>query len=166
MDSSLNTGLPADLDWSSLSWAPYQSSPKFSYRIDYAIAVVEVDPDAGRIDFLVRWEPEAYCHYHRHLGTTYAVVLDGEQHLREERPHETVTKVRTAGFGGLVPEGETHMERAGADGLTMLFSTHAPDGRLFEVIDEDGEVMTTATISEFVDLIAVDAKRRAVGATR
>jgi hypothetical protein len=43
------------------------------------------------------------------------------------------------------------MERAGPDGLTMLFSTHAPDGRLFEILDESGTVLAAATIAAFLD---------------
>ena len=115
------------------------------------MSVVEADVDAGRIDFLARWEPNAYCHFHRHLGTTAAHVLQGEQHLSETRQFETVTKVRKVGFKGVVPDGETHMECAGPDGLTILFSTHAPDGRLFEVLDRDGNVLAAATIAEFLD---------------
>ena len=33
----------------------------------------------------------------------------------------------------------------------MLFSTHAPDGRLFEVLDKSGKVLAAATIAEFLD---------------
>ena len=119
--------------------------------------MVEADVAAGRIDFLARWEPNSYCHFHRHLGSTAAAVIAGEQHLTETREFETVTKVRGAGFKGQVPDGETHMERAGVDGLTMLFSTHAPDGRLFEVLDESGAVLAAATIAEFLDRMAAEA---------
>lgn len=156
MDTALRTALPDGYDPEAATWVHYGDSPRFDYPIDYSIAVVEADVEAGRIDFLVRWAPDAYCHHHRHLGTTEAVVIEGEQHLTQHRPFETVTKIRTAGFAGPVPDGETHMERAGADGLTMLFSTHAPDGRLFEVLDDDGRVLATATIAEFLDRLAAD----------
>lgn len=157
MDAALRTSLPADFDPATATWVHYGGGPRFDYPIDYSVAVVEADAAAGRIDFLVRWAPGAYCHHHRHLGTTEAVVIEGEQHLTQERPFETVTKVRTAGFAGPVPHGETHMERAGADGLTMLFSTLAPDGRLFEVLGDDDQVIATATIAEFLDRLAADA---------
>jgi hypothetical protein len=151
MDHNLRTELPAGFDLSTATWFHFKGSPKFDYPIDYAASVVEADVDAGRIDFLVRWAPNSYCHYHRHLGSTAAAVVQGEQHITETRQFETVTKVRSAGFKGQIPDGETHMECAGPDGLTMLFSTHAPDGRLFEVLDRSGEVLAAATIAEFVD---------------
>ena len=151
MNKALAAKLPADFDLAGATWFHYSSSPKFDYPIDYAVSVVEADVESGRIDFLGRWAPDSYCHYHRHLGTTVATVLAGEQHLSETSEYETVTKVRTAGFSGPVPDGEQHMERAGAEGLTMLFSVYSPDGRLFEVLDTTGEVLAVATIAEFVE---------------
>jgi len=151
MDSTLTHDLPAGFDLGRATWVRFGGSPKFDYPIDYAVSVVAADVDAGRIDFLARWEPNAYCHFHRHHGTTAAHVIQGEQHLTETRQFETVTKVRKAGFKGVVPDGETHMECAGPDGLTILFSTHAPDGRLFEVLDRNGNVLAAATIAEFLD---------------
>jgi hypothetical protein len=157
MDTTLTTDLPADFDLSKAQWVRFVGGPKFDYPIDYAVSVVEADVAAGRIDFLARWEPNSYCHYHRHLGATAAAVVQGEQHLTETREFETVQKVRRAGFKGRVPDGETHMECAGPEGLTMLFSTHAPDGRLFEVLDSSGNVLAAATIAEFLDRMRAEA---------
>jgi hypothetical protein len=157
MDLTLTTELPAGFDLTDVKWASFTGSPKFDYPIDYAISVVDADAAIGRIDFLVRWAPNAYCHYHRHLGATAAAVIEGEQHVSETKGLETVTKVRRAGFSGEVPDGETHMECAGPDGLVMLFSTHAPDGRLFEVLDRAGNVLASATIAEFVERMSAVA---------
>jgi hypothetical protein len=157
MDQTLTTELPADFDLAQAKWVRFVGTPKFDYPIDYAIAVVEADPAIGRIDFLARWEPNSYCHYHRHLGSTTAAVIEGEQHLTQTGELETVIKVRKAGFKGQTPDGETHMECAGPEGLTMLFSTHAPDGRLFEVLDSSGNVLAAATIAEFVDAMKAEA---------
>ncbi len=154
LSTGLSTELPAGFELSKANWAQFAGGPKFDYPIDYAISVVEADVAAGRIDFLARWAPNSFCHYHRHLGATKATVLQGEQHITETREFETVTKVRKEGFKGNVPDGETHMECAGPDGLTMLFSTHAPDGRLFEVLDQSGRVLAAATIAEFLDRMA------------
>jgi hypothetical protein len=113
--------------------------------------VVSADEAAGKIEILFRWQPNAYCHYHRHLGTTTAYVLQGEQHLYETREFETVHKVRRTGFTGPVPDGDVHMEHAGAEGLMMLFRVHAPDRRLFDLLDKQGNVLLTGTIRDFVE---------------
>lgn len=151
MNKAPNAELPADFDLNEVKWFHYSDHPRFDYPIDYAVAVVDADVSSGRIDFLSRWAPNSYCHYHRHLGTTLAAVLEGEQHLTETTEYESVTKVRSVGFTGEVPDGEQHMERAGAEGLTMLFSVQSADGRLFEVLDDAGNVITAATIAEFVE---------------
>jgi hypothetical protein len=151
MNTAPTAELPADFDLDQAEWFHYAGGPMFDYPIDYAVSVIEADILAGRIDFLGRWAPDSFCHYHRHLGTTVAAVLEGEQHLTETTEYETVTKVRSAGFVGHVSDGEQHMERAGSDGLTMLFSVHSPDGRLFEVLDKDGNVLVAATIAEFLE---------------
>lgn len=145
-----NTGLPADFDLASVQWTQLTGGPEFDYPIDYAYAAVSADAASGRIELLVKWAPNAYCHYHRHLGAQVAHVLEGEQHIWEERPHETVHKIRKPGFRAPLPDGETHMERGGAEGLTMLFSIHAPDGRLFELLDRQGKVLLTATLDDLV----------------
>jgi hypothetical protein len=155
--AELITELPAGFDPDKAQWMQFSSSPRFDYPIDYGIAVIAADVAANRIDYLARWSPNAFCHYHRHLGETRAVVLRGEQHVRETKGLETVHKVRRAGFVGHVPDGETHMECAGPEGLMMLFSTYAPDGRLFEVLDKSGTVLNAATIGEFVTMLQANA---------
>jgi hypothetical protein len=39
----------------------------------------------------------------------------------------------------------------------MLFSTYAPDGRLFEVLDRSGNVLAAATIAEFIEKMRAEA---------
>ncbi len=144
----LGAGLPADFDLDAVQWTRIPGGPPFDYPIDYAYAPVCGDPATGRIDLLFRWAPNAYCHYHRHLGSQVAHVLQGEQHIYEQRPFETVHKVRQPGFRALLPDGETHMEHGGPQGLTMLFSIHAPDGRLYDMLDAQGNVLLTVTLED------------------
>lgn len=143
--------LPAGCDLDAVEWMQLAGGPEFDYPIDYAYAVADADPQAGHIELLVRWQPGAYCHYHRHLGRTAATVLEGEQHIVEERDFETVHKVREAGFQGAIADGDVHMEYAGPAGLTMLFSIDAPDGRLFDLLDREGNTLLEVSITDFVE---------------
>lgn len=142
--------LPADFDLEAVQWMHLEGGPEFDYPIDYFYAVASADAARGRVEFLVKWAPNAYCHYHRHLGETTVTILQGEQHLHETRPFETVHKVRQAGFTGRLPDGETHMEHGGAQGMTILFSIHAPDGRLFDLLDQAGNTLLTVTIDDAI----------------
>ena len=132
-----------------LEWTRVTGTPRFDYPIDYWVAVLHVDEEEGRIDFLSRWEPNSYCHYHTHLGETSLLVLEGEHHVVETKNHETVHKTRQPGFFATNPGGDVHMEYGGPQGTLVYFSCKAVDGKLFDVLDKSGKVLKTATVEEF-----------------
>ena len=133
-------------------WTRSIGSAKFDYPIDYWVAILGANLETGRIDFLSKWEPNAYCHYHRHLGPMSVLVLEGEQHIIETTPFETIHKVRKPGFYTHSAGGDVHMEHGGPSGAVVLFSCQAvDDGKLFEVLDRQGKVLATATIQGFLD---------------
>ncbi len=137
-----------DFDTSNIDWTHFEGSSRFDYPIDYAITVLAAQPELGAIDLLVKWAPNAYCHFHRHLAATTTLVLEGEQHIKEIGKDGEVTKtlVRKAGDYARSSGGDVHMERAGPDGLLVFFAMQSPDGRLFETMDKDLNVLSTATI--------------------
>jgi len=149
-DAPLRAELPADFDLDKVEWIRLTGSPQFDYPIDYYFAVLHADPATGRLDLLTKWEPNCYCHFHRHVCKTVALVIDGEQHVIETRAKEVIHKIRQPGFTGLTPDNETHMERAGPNGCVMLFAMQTDDGRMFEVLDKNGSVIVTATLEDFV----------------
>ncbi|MGE4093394.1 MAG: hypothetical protein AB7G75_21420, partial [Candidatus Binatia bacterium] len=69
------SGVPPE----SITWVHLEGSPRFDYPIDYWIAILGAQPEKGKIDFLSKWAPNSYCHFHRHLGETTTLVLEGEQ---------------------------------------------------------------------------------------
>lgn len=133
-----------------IEWIHLEGGADFDYPIDYWIALLGARPEDGRVDFLVKWEPDAYCHYHRHVGETTSIVLEGEHHIVETCATETVHKVRTVGHYASNPAGDLHMEYAGAEGSVLFFSMHTPDGKLFDVLDRDENILATATIESLM----------------
>jgi hypothetical protein len=133
-----------------LEWQQQKGSPRFNYPIDYSVAITSLDREAGLIEFLAKWAPNAYCHFHRHLGRTMSRVLQGEHHIVETTETQTLHKTRRPGFQGLSPAGDLHMEYGGADGSTVLFLCEAVDGKVFDVVARDGTLIATATIDDFV----------------
>ena len=132
----------------SIDWIRLQGSGHFDYPIDYSIAVLRAEPATGRADFLIKWEPNAYCHFHRHTGATTTFVLEGAHHGEESTPPETVHKTRVAGHVARNPAGDVHMEYAGPEGAVVLFSMHSDDGRLFDILDREQRVLVTVTVED------------------
>lgn len=137
------------IDSNRFDWQQLKGSPKFDYLIDYSVAVIRADSTSGQIEFLAKWAPNAYCHYHRHVGRTVSWVIEGEHHIVETTETQILHKTRKPGFRGQSPAGEIHMEHGGAEGSTVLFLCEAVDGNLFDIVAKDGTVLVTATLEDF-----------------
>lgn len=137
-----------------LKWVHFTDAEgRFDYPIDYHGAVLSVRPDdnglGGHIDLLYRWEPEAYCHFHRHVCATTSTVLAGELHVIDYENGEAGEKrIRAAGDYAAKDPGDVHMEHAGPDGAMVLFNLYAPDGKLADFLGPDGETLTTITLED------------------
>jgi hypothetical protein len=138
-------------DSNHLDWQRLKGSPKFDYPIDYSVAVTSVDQAAGVIEFIGRWAPNSYCHYHRHVGRTATRVLQGEHHIVETTELQILHKIRKPGFQGQTPAGELHTEYGGPEGTTVIFLCEAVDGNLFDIVAKDGALLATATVDDFVN---------------
>jgi hypothetical protein len=132
-----------------LNWQRLKGSPQFDYPIDYLVAVTRADRASGQLEFVAKWAPNAYCHYHRHLGRTSSWVIEGEHHIVETTETQILHKTRKPGFRGQSPAGDIHMEYGGAEGSTVVFLCEAVDGNLFDIVAKDGTVLATATLEDF-----------------
>ncbi|CAE7836085.1 gstB [Symbiodinium microadriaticum] len=110
------------------------------YLVDYQYSILGYDYDTGRLDMMMRFKPgQGHCERHRHVASTTTLILQGEQHLTEpDGKGGTKQVIRKAGDYALTgPDAVPHLEKGGPDGCTLLLSLHAPDGILFEIIDEN-----------------------------
>lgn len=142
-------------DPKSVDWTRLQGGPEFDYPIDYEVAVMGYQEDAGTLGLLVRFAPKSYCHFHRHVAATTTLVLEGEQHVYDVGPGGDVThKVRPAGTYAYSPGGDLHMECGGPDGATVFFGLQSPTGHLFDLLDKEHNVIGQNTIQNFAEMIA------------
>jgi len=137
-----------------LKWRRYTEGDAFDYPIDYSDAVLDVRED-GRLEILVKWEPNCYCHFHRHTAETSSLVLEGELLVTDidiETGKEIGQRVRVAGDFVHKQPGDVHMERGGANGALVLFNIYAPseEGKLVESLEKDGSVTSTSTIEKIL----------------
>ena len=137
-----------------LKWRRYTEGDAFDYPIDYSDAVLDVRED-GRLEILVKWEPNCYCHFHRHTAETSSLVLEGELLVTDidiETGKEIGQRVRVAGDFVHKQPGDVHMEQVGANGALVLFNIYAPseEGKLAETLEKDGSVISTSTIEKIL----------------
>ena len=131
--------------WERYLGDPERDDTSFNWPIDYSGTVLDIRED-GHVDVLYRWEPNSYCHFHRHTAPTTSLVLEGELHVTEVvngEPGET--RVRRTGDWAHRPETEDHMESGGPEGALVLFSIYAPEGVLSQRLDRQGNVMVSVT---------------------
>src|SRR5215471_8838983 len=139
-----------DLDYRGdrIDWKRIQD-PSQDYRVDYSMAVLGCDPEKGVLDLIVKWEPNAFCHFHRHVADTTILVLQGEQHVAEvdENGNEIRRNVRKAGEYARKAGGEAHMEWGGPEGAVVFFSLQAQekDGPIFELLDRQMNVLSAVS---------------------
>ena len=140
----------SDFDTSSVEWMHFEGGSDFDYPINYWLGILGTRPDVSSVDFLGKWEPNSYCHFHRHLGETTSLILEGEHHVVEMTDTETIHKIRNPGHYARNPGGDVHMEYAGPQGSLVFFSMQAVDGQLFEVLSKDQKVLAVPTFEDFV----------------
>ena len=132
-----------------IEWVEFDD-PSQSYPCKYWMSILGADADTGRIDLIVKWPPNSYCHFHRHVADTAILVLEGEQHVTEilDDGSEGKSKVRSAGTYAMSKGGEAHMEKGGPEGATVFFALHAVDGTVFETLDGEMNVLDASTVAE------------------
>ena len=143
------------LDNSNLKWKKYDEGNEFGYPINYSDAILSATED-GRLEILVKWEPNCFCHFHRHTAETSSVVLQGELHVTDidaDTGKETRKRVRKVGDFVHKEPGDLHMEQGGPEGALVLFSIYSPEGEgsLAEALDNDRNVTNVSTMKKILD---------------
>ena len=137
-----------------LKWKHYNEGDKFDYPIKYSESILDARED-GRLEILVKWEPNCYCHFHRHTAETSSLVLEGELHVTDidiKTGKEIGKRLRAVGDFAHKEPGDVHMEQGGANGALVLFNIYAPegDGKLAESLKKDGSVVSASTMARIL----------------
>lgn len=135
-------------------WREVTGEPELSYKVRHDYTILGYDLSAGTLDMVVRWKGDGgHCPIHRHTSTTTVLVLEGEQHLWDIHPDgsRAEPRVRRAGDYALTAgEALPHLERGGAEGGLVFFGNHSSTGRLYEIFDEDMNVLMDVTMEVLV----------------
>jgi hypothetical protein len=114
----------------------------------FVFAMLDVDVSRQIVDFILKFPPNQQIFLHRHLALTNTLVVQGEHRLYE--PSGVLKEVRHVGSYTSTPPGEPHREGAGDEGGVVFYSVRGKDGVLFEVLDNDLNVVGTLSMDDFV----------------
>lgn len=127
-----------------IAWRPFAGFDGLYYHL------LGVDHAAQVVDMLMKFDPDTKCVPHRHVGPTKTLVLEGEHSLFDPAGHDPVaTSVRPAGAFAANRGDEAHIEGGGRDGAVILLMMTAVDGRVYDILDEDGTVVRQITLADF-----------------
>ncbi len=146
--------LSPSFDPNAVAWRRVADPTFTAFKIDFEHCLLGYDIAAGRLDMLLRYaKGRGHCRRHRHVASTLTLVMEGEQHLLEIQPDGSTKAIaRKAGDYALAsPDALPHIECGGDDGGTVLLSMTAPDGILFEYLDESLSNGWTLSIAQYVD---------------
>ena len=136
-------------------WREVTGEPEQSYLVHHDYTILGYDLAAGTLDMLVRWGDDGgHCPMHRHTSTTTVLVVEGEQHLWDIEPDGTRGdhRIRRAGDYALsVGDALPHLERGGESGGVVFFSNHSNSGLLYELYDEDMNVIVEVTMELLIE---------------
>ena len=114
----------------------------------FVFAMLDVDVSGKIVDFIAKFPPNQQIFPHRHLALTNTLVVQGEHRLYE--PSGALKEVRGVCSYTSTPPGEPHREGAGDEGGVVFYSVRGKDGVLFEVLDNDLNVVGTLSMDDFV----------------
>ncbi|MBM3395324.1 MAG: hypothetical protein FJY37_11935 [Betaproteobacteria bacterium] len=142
------------VDPNTVIWRRVTDPACSEFKVDFEYSLLGYDLAAGRLDMLLRYgQGYGHCRRHRHVALTTTLVLEGEQHVTDVHPDGTRHTVsRKQGDYALAPaDALPHLEHGGEQGGTVLLSMSAPDGVLFEYLDENLRSTHQLSIQEFAD---------------
>lgn len=116
----------------------------------FVYSIVDVDEDNHIVDVLFKLAANEQIVLHRHCALNKMFVIQGEHRLY--RPNGELKEVRKTGsYTSSLPDNEPHREGGGDSDVIILFSIRG-DGLLYEVLDDDQNIIATLTYQDFQDL--------------
>lgn len=133
-----------NFDDSQIRW---QTLPGFDH-LHYFI--LHIDSEANIIDVLFKFAAGQQIVLHRHKAPNHIFVIQGEHRLYHA--DGSLKEVRPTGRYTVSPASdEPHREGGGDTDVVLLFSIRG-SGLLYEILDDDANVIGSLAVPDFIDL--------------
>jgi quercetin dioxygenase-like cupin family protein len=114
----------------------------------FEFAMLDVDVSQKIVDFLVKFASNQKIFLHRHLAPTTTLVVQGEHRMYKRSGG--LKAAHAAGSYKSHPANDTHRDGAGDREAIVFYSVRGKDGVLFEILDDDLNVVGTLSMDDFV----------------
>lgn len=136
--------LPFDVR--NIRWNTIDGFPHVTYHI------CAVDDAKRIVDILFKFDANSKIALHRHKADYITLVLQGE--LRIYRANGELKEIRPVGsYVSGVADGEPHTEGGGDQDVIAFFSNRNVENVVYEILDENLNLVTTFGIAEFKALL-------------
>lgn len=130
----------ADIQWQALDGIDH---------LQYSI--LNVDRPNRIIDVIFKLAAGRQIVLHRHKALNHTLVIQGEHRLFEA--DGKLKEIRAVGsFTSTPPSDEPHREGGGDEDAIVFFSIRGSDGVLYEILDDDLNVISSLGMQDFIDL--------------
>jgi hypothetical protein len=112
------------------------------------LTVLDVDDDCGIVQVLYKFAGNEKILLHRHKTVNKTFVVQGEHRLYH--PNGEIKEIRPVGsYKVSPPSDDPHREGGGAEDVIVHFTIYGGRGTLYEVLDDDMNVVAPLTVEDF-----------------
>jgi len=114
-------------------------------------AILDIDEHNKIIDVIFKFAEHQQILLHRHKALNKTFVIQGEHHLYEAGGR--LKEVRAVGsYTSSLPSDDPHREGGGDVDAIVFFSIRGTDGVLYEILDDDLNIIATLSMQDFINL--------------
>jgi hypothetical protein len=114
-------------------------------------SILNIDEANSLIDVLFKFTAQQQIVLHRHKALNHTFVIQGEHLLY--RADGTLKEARAVGsYTVSQASDEPHREGGGEVDAIVFFSIRGCDGVLYEILDDDLNIVATLSMQDFVNL--------------
>lgn len=117
----------------------------------FVFSILDIDIENKVVDALFKFEANKQIFLHRHVVLNKTFVIQGEHRLYES--NGDLKESRAVGTYTTSPaDVNPHRECGGDEGAVVFFSIRADDGVLYEILDDNENVVGGISMQDVIDL--------------
>lgn len=118
---------------------------------NFRYSILNIDKDNKTVDVIFKFEAHNPIVLHRHCALNHLFVIHGEHRLYYANGE--LKAIRAVGsYTVSQPDPVPHKECGGDEGAIVLFSIRGTEGVMYEILDDEENIIATLGMQDFIDL--------------